>query len=512
MIEGRERLERQRGAIGAWARLPAADSTAALLLAGAALLAVIAAGFVLPYALWRIHRVVYVFNPPVVTIGSNRFSALLLAAPIVCAFAAYLAGILCAARVEGRRALAAALLVSLTGVALMATLNPVGAHDVYHNVADARTLWLHGADPIRRPPLDYPADPFLRYVPFWQNASTGYGPLWYLLAGVGLPLTHAALWSNVLVQKLIVVGAFVALVPLAAATARELGLNPVVAAVVVGWNPLLLFETGANAHNESLMLLCALGAVLCCARVRRWPLAFVLLALAVAVKSTMALLFPAMLAYMLLSGAARRRRVIWSVMAGLAAGLALYTLPPFSPLDLYHALLWESSHVTCSPGALIVDAGRYLFGLDFDALVAGLKIVVYPILCGAIAEVVLRFVRRPSLLRMNAAIFWTLFLTTVLARWWFREWYPVWVLPFAALAHDRRALLIALAFTFGGMLMYVPNFWVPFGPAGGMLGDASTSLVAFAPAVALALVPQPLIDRWARSLSPDPAAVLAGQT
>ncbi|MFN8559339.1 MAG: hypothetical protein U0531_19045 [Dehalococcoidia bacterium] len=57
---------------------------------------------------------------------------------------------------------------------------PPTAVDLFHNQADARTLWVHGANPLIVPPSahDYPIGIS------WANQPSPYGPIWNLLTVV----------------------------------------------------------------------------------------------------------------------------------------------------------------------------------------------------------------------------------------------------------------------------------------------------------------------------------------
>jgi len=89
-------------------------------------------------------------------------------------------------------------------VVTMIPVFPGGAHDVYHNVVDARTLWLYHQDPISTPPNVHPNDPLVKQLAFWQDLTSSYGPVWYIVSGAPLPFTGDSLVRNVVGQKLLV--------------------------------------------------------------------------------------------------------------------------------------------------------------------------------------------------------------------------------------------------------------------------------------------------------------------
>src|SRR5438105_15533269 len=87
------------------------------------------------------------------------------------------------------------------------------------------------------------------------------------------------------------------------------------AGVLVGWNPLLQFETAGNAHNDIVMVFFALLAVYAITR-RWWLLVFPLLALSVAAKYVLILLGPLLLLWMWRRGDIPRRTILLSLGLG----------------------------------------------------------------------------------------------------------------------------------------------------------------------------------------------------
>jgi hypothetical protein len=134
---------------------------------------------------------------------------------------------------------------------------------------DAWTYWdygriaaVHGANPYRATPADFPSDPAYAWAGRgWRADSTVYGP-GFTLASEPLALAagsspDAAAW----LYKSIAALAAVACVLLAARRSPR----PAFAAAFVGWNPLLALHLAGGGHNDAwvgalILAALALGA------------------------------------------------------------------------------------------------------------------------------------------------------------------------------------------------------------------------------------------------------------
>src|SRR5579875_2852187 len=110
-----------------------------------------------------------------------RWIMLVLAAP----FLGFVPALLLARNVHGRlaRAIVVAFAV-LFGLTLLG-LYPITAADVFHYLADARTLWVYHANPMQTPPE---AHPFVIGIS-WAQQPSPYGPLWQLIACIPVIFT-----------------------------------------------------------------------------------------------------------------------------------------------------------------------------------------------------------------------------------------------------------------------------------------------------------------------------------
>lgn len=177
--------------------------------------------------------------------GSHGWSVAFLALLAV-ALAAYAAAVLAAARgrVPVRIALAVAVAVQLLPLAAPLLLS-----------TDAWTYWdygrlaaVHGANPYVVAPAAYPLDPaFAHMGTRWHDTTSVYGPLFTLVSEpLGLVAGHSAAAAAWLYKALAALGMVAA-----AGLAARLSPRPALAAVAVGWSPLLAVHAGGAGHNDA---------------------------------------------------------------------------------------------------------------------------------------------------------------------------------------------------------------------------------------------------------------------
>ncbi len=461
---------------------------AALLAAGLALETVLLAGLVLPFGLWRFPGVIAADRPLRVALGEDAGGALRFAVAVLAAFALYAAACRVALALHGRRAAAVAFGGCLLFALTLTAANPVSSHDVYHNVSDARTVWLYRDNPTVLPPGAYPDDPIAEQVPAWRSTPSIYGPVWYAGSGVVLWLAGDGLRANVIGHKLLTAAFLLATVALAMAIAGRLRPGAAVAGgVLAGWNPLLLWETAGNAHNDIVMVCFALVAVYALVR-GWWRAVFPLLAVAVATKYTVLVLGPILLLW-LLRRRAPRGRVAQSLALGGATLLALH-LPFLTGADTLAALAREAGYAAYTPAALAQTLLWWVTRVDGTLLwhlIRPLQLVALL----AIYTVLLRRLWRAEAGCDHAPVrtaCWATFALLVAACGWFGPWYVVWLAPLAALLPGSRPAWVAVVFSATAMLMYVPMSWL----------SAAHPVIVQSAAVATAFVPPLGVIRYQR--------------
>lgn len=227
----------------------------------------------------------------------------------------------------------------VAALAVLLFMYPVTAVDVIDYASQIRVMTIHHANPLTIPAGSFPGDPFVAYNPYYFIPAS-YGPLWAVLSALFSFPAGDHILRAVLLQKLLsIVACLGCMVWVWLLTKRLCPERRWQAFVFFAWNPLVLFEVGANGHNDSIMaffLLAGLYALLA----ERWywqALALPLLVASVLVKWTTILLLPLAIVYLLRGGRLR----CWGLPA-LALGTVLtvgYAVPLVLPfLDPKHTL------------------------------------------------------------------------------------------------------------------------------------------------------------------------------
>jgi alpha-1,6-mannosyltransferase len=337
-----------------------------------------------------------------------------LSAALAVLLGSYLVALACAGAIPLRVALGA---VALANLAF--TLGPtLVSTDVFGYIAYAREAAAHGLNPYLSAPASIPHDPILQFV-YWKAQPSPYGPLFTVLSlPLGLTSPALALWS----YKALAGAASIALALLAAAVARDRGLNPARAAVFVGVNPVLLFYAVSGAHNDLHGALLLTLAVLLVVRGREAAGGVAAVA-AIAIKVTLGLALP-----FVLIGARRR----WAAATGMALGFAAVGIPSlllFGPhlLDQVHRIASEHLFDTAfsGPDRLATALGIHIGSGIRLACTAGAATVALAMIAGAW--------RGGDWI---TAAGWA-FLALLAAIASLAPWYLVWLLPLAAASPSR---------------------------------------------------------------------------
>ena len=359
-------------------------------------------------------------------LGPGSFSVLVL---VMCA--AYAAALAVSDAVRPAWAVAAVVGAHLA----LGLAAPILSADVFGYIGYARLGAVHGLDPYLSTAEAVPRDPVYPFVG-WKGLSSPYGPLFTLASYALAPLGVAAgLWT----LKALVTAAGIASVGLVAGLAGRMGGSRVAAALFVGLNPVALVWGIGGAHNDALVTVLVLGAIVL-ALGDRERAAAVTVACAAAVKATAGLVLP-----FLLLGARRPARALsgaaLAALALIALSLAVFGTGTIGYLGVLadqgrfvslHAIPHELARLLGLAG---VDAqGRYTIApvIRVGALVA---------LLATLAALAV-WVRRGG--DWIAAAGWAtvaLLVTTT----FLLPWYVVWLLPLAALAASRALRLSTLA-------------------------------------------------------------------
>lgn len=368
-----------------------------------------------------------------------RWLSLVLAAP----FAAFVIALWYARAARSRLAAAIVFgLAALFGVTLLGCY-PITAADLFHYLADARTLGVYHANPMQTPP---DAHPFVIAIS-WAEQPSPYGPFWQIVALLPVIFAGDHWVAGVIGFKLLAFVSYLACGALISLTVRRLWPGrELLAALIFLWNPFIVFRVVGNGHNDATMMAFALGAFYCIAR-RRWRLALPLLALSICIKYSTALIVPPVIVYGWFASAREERRRL-AEGVGLALLLTVATFAPFwRGADTFKTFIQNTNLIITSVPEVVtvmIHPAATLAGPD-----RGVKLAGYLVFAVVYLAVLAALIRRPAFDRLVAgcAIVFIAYLTA--CTWWFRPWYFIWFLALTALLPRLWWTALALATSFG---------------------------------------------------------------
>lgn len=172
----------------------------------------------------------------------------------------------------GRLSLSLVLRLGIAFQVLVIALPVLLSRDVYSYAIYGRMLSVYHVNPYVAAPIEFPRDPLLPMVgPLWRDSSTVYGPIFTLLSGAlaGLARTPDAL--TFAFKALSGIASIATMILTARLAMRIRPDRAAFAAVLVGWNPVVLFQVIGGGHNDSLVALAVVGSLLVLDRARTSP-------------------------------------------------------------------------------------------------------------------------------------------------------------------------------------------------------------------------------------------------
>jgi alpha-1,6-mannosyltransferase len=329
------------------------------------------------------------------------------------------------------------------------SLYPVDSADVFDNIMRGRITQAYGGNPFYQTPIEFERDPFYNYTA-WVYYPSAYGPWWESIAAGATKVAGEGVIANVLAFKGVSILAYAATAALIGLTLRRTAPERALYGVTLfAWNPLVLYSTAGNAHNDALMLLFIVLGFYCLAR-GHFTLAALAETAGALIKFIPALLVPLVIVAGLgrLSGwRVRIRFVVLTLGACAALVVASY------------ASYWRGGDVlglerrtdlfttSLSTWVELILASR--LGTKFaDVLVTRGALIL--LAAWIIRQAWLIWLRRDAEVPVRAALSVLLFYLLVAVPW-FQAWYAIWPLALAALLPDsvrsRGSVLLSLAAT-----------------------------------------------------------------
>lgn len=327
---------------------------------------------------------------------------------------------------------------------------PLDAGDIFDNIMHGRILGVYGANPFQNAPKMFSGDPFLPYT-VWKRTPSAYGPIWEALAGGVARLAGNGMLTNIFAFKLLGAGFLLIGLGLVYVILRRLAPERALAGVVLlAWNPIVLYETVGNGHNDIAMAVWILAAVWAVLG-RRYTLAILALLVGVTVKLIPLLLLPIVVVIALRDLPNARARLHFLVVTTLAG--AAFLVMAYGPF--WHGLeglgLYRRTHLFTSSLPATIYAGLNL-GLGLKNIGPQVSMVAGSVTALFVLWQSWRTWRDHSALAFSQASFNILMFYLLVTCMWFQQWYTIWPLVLAAVLPPGHASRLAVLFSFTALL------------------------------------------------------------
>ncbi len=331
---------------------------------------------------------------------------------------------------QSRRAVAFIVVSGMVLALLLIPAYPIGANDVFEYMSQGELLTRHGLNPMVHALGEVPDLTWFKHIA-WLNHVSYYGPVWnWIEAGIVKVVGTADLVQLVTAFKLAAVTAYLAACQLIVRVLRDRAPQNLSSGLLMfAWNPLVVFEVAANAHNDVLVGALILAGVFFWEQ-RRLLSMLAVLTLASLIKA------PAALVLLLFVVAAwrsetvcQRRRLL------MRGGIVMIGMVAAAYLSLPEGL----AGLTNLPklGGFFTHSLPTVINLSWQLIVpeAVATAVASVAALGLLGSYVLRQLRAinrtPAQVVLRA--FNTLLFLLLLCIPWFQPWYLLWILPLAAI-------------------------------------------------------------------------------
>src|ERR1043165_8054164 len=343
----------------------------------------------------------------------------------------YFVGLRAAYQTSSKTAWIVVIAGTVAFIFLFLFMAPLDARDIYDNIFHGRILGIYGANPFRDVISSFPHDPFFKY-PWWKHSPSAYGPLWEALAGITARLAGDGIVANILAFK-ILPGIFhlASLAVIIFFLRRTQPQNTLAGAVMLGWNPIVLYETWGNGHNDITMMFWVLLAALLISQ-KRYSLGILSLVAGTLVKFIPLLLIPTAMLIGFQSLENLKSRFWFIVKTSLAAViLIMITYIPFWDGMATFSIGRRMQMFTTSIPALIYTLLKPAFGWFEAAHLISLGALGLLAIFTLIQT--LRTQKHESTERFLQTAFNILAFYLLVTCLWFQQWYGIWLISLAPL-------------------------------------------------------------------------------
>jgi len=344
-------------------------------------------------------------------------------------------------------------------------LYPITALDVVLYVVRSRLWALYGGSPMLALPAHFSQDPYIGLAGEYATQPSPYGPLWELIAQIPIRLGMTGIGSGVIGMKIISLISYIGMAFLLGWYSRQQSpqyeVSGLTALAFFALNPLVMLEAIGNGHNDMpLLALTTLGLILW--QREKWMWATVALTAATLIKVTGLILLPLFGIAVLVQAQDWKTRFARGLgMIVIFSALTLIAYRITGPLPqafegTEHAMLERLGYTPSYAVRILVNQ----FNRD-------IKIIQLPTQIGNVLFVLYYLylsirlaMRQMTLLEAGfMAYFAQLFLGST-----FRIWYPLWLIPFAALNLNSgtywRTFLFSITAELSILTYYILWRWI----------------------------------------------------
>jgi hypothetical protein len=337
----------------------------------------------------------------------------------------------------------------------MVFVYPISALDIFAYVDYNLVLTQYHHNPLFTPPAAFPGDPLMALSDGWAPVPAPYGPFGILLTAIPTMLAGRNVLVTLILLKLLFSG-----MTLGSAFAvyrilmRVRPAQALSGALLVAWNPLILFETSANGHNDMAMVLVAMIGLMLLASgdLRAGP---VVILGSTLVKFATGLLLPLAVLYALSRYRTWEERARYCAVTGAAMlGLVVVAYAPFwaGPDTVLNSIKFQNGRYLYSFSTLAHNLVLSAVTLNLGALIGRLLFLpVYLYACWLAVR---------DLERLLLACYIAVFGFLALANTNFLFWYGVLPLTLAAAVPSLAVRFSAIVMGYAIELAAALNIFV----------------------------------------------------
>ena len=367
----------------------------------------------------------------------------------------YLVGLRAAQKTSSKTAWIIVIGGTLAFIIMFLFMAPLDARDIYDNIFHGRILGVYRANPFRDLISGFPHDPFFQY-PYWKNSPSAYGPLWETLAGITAWLAGDGIITNILAFK-ILPGIFhlASIAVVISFLRRSQPQHALSGALLLGWNPVLLYETWGNGHNDIAMMFWVLLTALLMSQ-KRYSLGTLSLVAGTLIKFIPALLIPAAMLISYHSLENLKFRFWFIVKTSLASALLIMiAYIPFWNGTATFSIGRRMQMFTTSIPALMYRILKPALGWSEAAHLVSLGALGLLAIFTLIQT--LRVQKQESTPDFLQAAFNILTFYLLVTCLWFQQWYGIWLISLAPLlpVRSRRFALVFGYWVLSKQLIFV---------------------------------------------------------